>query len=107
MYNWRVIEDNGGGLALEVSTHEGVVYAHTGYEHMSPDPMRGLARDLAALLDGGDVAEWDGNEADAHTPYPPMDRGPNNEWRVVAWGGDDIYTVRPWGAAGKRALLGI
>lgn len=64
MKNYKVIEDNGGGLTLVVFAQddETIEYIHTGYEY---NPGQ-LTEDLEALKNGDDpVADWDGNELDS------------------------------------------
>lgn len=105
MMTWRVIENNGGGLALEVYEDDELVYAHSGYEYVSQDPMHGLWQDVKALLDPdeSDVKQWDGNEIDdednPYEPYPDGERGDNNGWRRVAHGDATTATIEPWGAS--------
>ena len=56
---YRVIEDNGGGLALTVMDENGMVfYHHTGYEYYDGS----LIADIKALENGDNPSEWEGNE---------------------------------------------
>ena len=60
MKNYKVIEDNGGGLTLIVSAENGetIEYIHTGYEY-NPGQLK---EDLENLKNGDDPAkDWDGN----------------------------------------------
>lgn len=71
MKEYKVIEDNGGGLALVVFAEDGetVEYIHTGYEY---NPGQ-LTADLEALKNGADPAkEWEGNDlyTDPETENP-------------------------------------
>lgn len=81
MKNYKVIEDNGGGLTLVVFGADGQVeYLHTGYEY---NPGK-LTDDLDALEKGDNpIVDWDGNEDDPQRIYDDMishDCG----WEVVA-----------------------
>lgn len=63
MKKYKVIEDNGGGLALVVfaQDEETIEYIHTGYEY---NPGQ-LTEDLENLKNGDDPAEdWDNNMMD-------------------------------------------
>lgn len=63
MKNYKVIEDNGGGLALVIYSKDGetIEYIHTGYEYNHGQ----LTEDLENLKNGDDpVKYWDGNELD-------------------------------------------
>lgn len=58
-YNYKVFEDNGGGLHLFVLGEGGApIYAHTGYEQVHGQ----LRQDLDALAAGDDPMTWCGNE---------------------------------------------
>ena len=57
---WQVTEDGGGGLVLWVWRGDRMIFAHSGYEYRPG----GLREDVAALNDGSDPREWDGNEID-------------------------------------------
>lgn len=103
MKNWKVIEDNGGGLTLVVFKSEQcgkLSYLHTGYEY---NPGQ-LAEDISALKAGSDPAtEWDGNElensdsTDFESYFPWNQKGIG--WEVIA-DNDGIYTDE-MGAAGR------
>lgn len=72
MKEYKVIEDNGGGLALVVFAEDGetVEYIHTGYEY---NPGQ-LTEDLAALKNGDDpVKDWDGNDLNNAEMEAPED----------------------------------
>ena len=106
MYNkkvsgYRVIEDNGGGLALVVMDKNGMVfYHHTGYEHHEGS----LRADIEALENGDDPAEWDGNELET-----PVEFGDLYDYELFrGWDGynviieDDVIAWGKMGSAGKR-----
>lgn len=91
MKNYKVIEDNGGGLTLVVfaQDEETIEYIHTGYEY-NPGQLSG---DLEALKNGDDPArEWDGNglcsdpymknPEDLESWFPWEQKGV--DWEVVA-----------------------
>jgi hypothetical protein len=67
--DYRVIEDNGGGLHLFVfDDQDRVIFAHSGYEY---NPGQ-LSQDLDALDTGDDTSDWDGNSDD-----------PQGEWDAL------------------------
>ena len=90
MKNYKVIEDNGGGLTLVVFAEDGetIDYIHTGYEY---NPGQ-LTEDLENLKDGDDPKrDWDGNaleDAEMENPedleswFPWDQKGIG--WEVVA-----------------------
>lgn len=111
MKEYKVIEDNGGGLALVVFAEDGetVEYIHAGYEY---NPGQ-LTEDLEALKNGDDPArEWDGNELDGtegiENPEDMESWFPWNQkgvgWETVADNGG-IYPEDMGAAA--RAEFGI
>ena len=64
MKNYKVIEDNGGGLTLVVFAADGetIEYIHSGYEY---NPGQ-LSADLHLLQEGSNPARyWDGNDLDS------------------------------------------
>lgn len=105
MKNYKVIEDNGGGLTLVVFAQdkETIEYIHTGYEY---NPGQ-LTEDLENLKNGDDPAnDWDGNEMDSaemedledlESWFPWDQKGTG--WEVVA-DNDGIYP-EDMGAAAK------
>ena len=110
MKEYKVIEDNGGGLALVVFAEDGetVEYIHTGYEY---NPGQ-LTEDLEALKNGDDPAkDWDGNDLDSvdglENPtdlegwFPWNQKGQG--WEVVA-DNDGIYPEDMGGAASREFL---
>lgn len=97
MKNYKVIEDNGGGLALVVFAQDGetIEFIHTGYEY---NPGQ-LTEDLENLKNGDDPArDWDGNDLDSYdgeeeptdleTWFPWEQKG--SGWEVVA-DNDGVY----------------
>lgn len=95
MKNYKVIEDNAGGLALVVfSDGEKVEYIHSGYEY-NPGQLTG---DLENLKNGDDPArDWDGNELEDAEMENPEDleswfpwEQEGQGWEVVA-DNDGIY----------------
>lgn len=109
MKNYKVIEDNGGGLALVVFAEDGetIEYIHSGYEY---NPGQ-LTEDLEALKNGDDPAkDWDGNDlnnAEMEAPedleswFPWSQKGQG--WEVVA-DNDGIYPEDMGGAASREFL---
>ena len=105
MKNYKVIEDNGGGLTLVVFSRDGetIEYIHTGYEYNQGQ----LTEDLEALRAGENpVTDWDGNELeetdldnpeDIESWFPWDQKGTG--WEVVA-DNDGIYT-EDMGAAAR------
>lgn len=107
--NYKVIEDNAGGLTLIVfaKDEETIEYIHTGYEH---NPGQ-LTVDLESLKNGDDPAnEWEGNELDTvdemlnpedlESWFPWEEKGTG--WKVVA-DNDGIYP-EDMGTAAKLEL---
>lgn len=97
MKNYKVVEDNGGGLTLVVFAEdtERIEYIHNGYEY---NPGQ-LSKDIESLKNGDDPAnEWEGNDLDdideienpeefeSWFPWVQKDVG----WKVVA-DNDGIY----------------
>lgn len=97
MKNYKVIEDNGGGLTLVVFAEDAdrIEYIHNGYEY---NPGQ-LSKDIESLKNGDDPAnEWEGNDLDdideienpeefeSWFPWVQKDVG----WKVVA-DNDGIY----------------
>jgi hypothetical protein len=80
--NYKVIEDNGGGLSLFVFRGDAVIYAGSGYEYR-PGALQG---DLAALEAGDDTRTWEGNADD---PQAALDDTQRYEygWETVCEGG--------------------
>lgn len=110
MMNYKVIEDNGGGLALVVFAEDGetIEYIHSGYEY---NPGQ-LTEDLEALKNGDDPAkDWDGNELDStegmenpedlESWFPWSQKGQG--WEVVA-DNDGIYPEDMGGSASREFL---
>lgn len=58
MKKYEVYESSAGNLTLVVYGKTGPEYIHTGYESCEGQ----LKQDLAAIRDGSDPLEWDGNE---------------------------------------------
>ena len=98
MKNYKVIEDNGGGLTLMVFAQDGktIEYIHTGYEY---NPGQ-LAEDLEAMKSGDDPSkDWDGNDMnnydgeedpkDLEAWFPWEQKGQG--WEVVA-DNSGVYT---------------
>lgn len=88
-YNYKVIEDNGGGLHLFVfGSKNKVIYAHAGYEYTPGQ----LTEDIIALNDGSDPREYDGNEEDPQACWDSLDDESyrNGGWKIVA-DNDGIY----------------
>ena len=110
MKNYKVIEDNGGGLALVVFAEGGetIEYIHSGYEY---NPGQ-LTEDLENLKNGDDPAkDWDGNELDStegmenpedlESWFPWSQKGQG--WEAVA-DNDGIYPEDMGGAASQEFL---
>lgn len=110
MKNYKVIEDNGGGLTLVVFAQDGetIEYIHTGYEY---NPGQ-LSSDIEAMKNGEDPEhEWEGNdlydiedmddpeEFESWFPWDQKDAG----WKVVADNGG-IYP-EDMGAAARNEFL--
>lgn len=57
MTSFEIIFDNGGGATLQVN---GTEYVH------NYDDMQQLADDVRTLVDGANVADWDGNEPECY-----------------------------------------
>lgn len=96
--NYKVIEDNAGGLTLIVfaKDEETIEYIHTGYEYYPGQ----LAEDLEKLKNGDNPAnEWEGNELhiidemlnpeDFESWFPWEQEGTG--WKMVA----DNYGIYP------------
>ena len=103
MKNYKVIEDNGGGLTLVVfaQDEETIEYVHTGYEY---NPGQ-LTEDLENMKNGDDPArDWEGNELGSELPkdfeswFSWDQKGTG--WEVVA-DNDGIYP-EDMGAAAKE-----
>ena len=109
MKNYKVIEDNGGGLTLVVFAEDGetIEYIHSGYEY---NPGQ-LSEDLEALKNGDDPAkDWDGNDlnnAEMEAPEDLESWFPWNQkgqgWEVVA-DNDGIYPEDMGGSASQEFL---
>jgi len=88
-YNYKVFEDNGGGLYLFVFGDDNkVIYVHAGYEYSEGQ----LAEDITALKYGSDPKDWDGNEEDPQACWDSLDDESyrNGGWKIVA-DNDGIY----------------
>lgn len=104
MKNYKVIEDNGGGLVLVVFAQDGetIEFIHTGYQ-CNPGQ---LTEDLENLKNGDDPAEdWDGNELGSELPkdfeswFPWDQKGVG--WEIVA-DNDGMYPEDMGAAAMKE-----
>jgi hypothetical protein len=94
-YEYQVIEDNGGGLALYVFGDGGidggkVIFAHTSYEYVKGQ----LITDLNNLDGGSDVTLWDGCDDEPQALYDDLDNFETG-WQVVAQGSDGERTLYP------------
>ena len=90
MTNFEIIFDNGGGATLQVNGNE---YVH------AYDDMRQLADDVAALVDGADVSDWDNNQPECYIDDETFWRHkPNGGYRALDqdnW--RDDHTDSSWG----------
>ena len=56
--DFRVTENNGGGIALAIKEDNHFIYIHSGYENIEGQ----LIEDIKALFDGQHPSQWDGDE---------------------------------------------
>ena len=63
--DFRVTENNGGGLALAIKEDNQFIYIHSGYEGVKGQ----LIEDIKALFDGQHPSAWDGNELSEFAEY--------------------------------------
>lgn len=79
--NFKVIEDNGGGLHLYIFNQRGrVTHAFHDWEYQEPGY---LAENLTYLREGGRVDAWDNNDPDPSGDYTSMTSSQYG-WEVVA-----------------------
>lgn len=89
MKNWKVFEDNGGGLTLVVfedGSEEKIYYLHTGYE-LFPEV---LAECLDDLENGVDPESWGGNVFDRECPDD------DRMMEIIAERGVDPRNIETW-----------
>lgn len=111
-YDYKVVEDNGGGLTLFVWDETGkLIYSHCGYEYGNIS--ENLRQDIKALQDGDDPLMWDGNEV--KDEYDDGDINPESDWNNICSSElgyqiiVDSGTAYPhrMGGNGLRAILGM
>ena len=89
--DYKVVEDNGGGLALYVFDKDGqVIFGSSGYEY-SPGH---LTEDLDALDQGDDTSTWESNMDDPQEAWEDYDRWEYG-WKIVAEGERGERTLYP------------
>jgi hypothetical protein len=94
-YEYQVIEDNGGGLALYVFDEGGIDGGKVIFAHISYDGGKGqLTTDLDNLDAGGDVTVWDGCDDEPQALYDDLDNFEAG-WQKVAEGADGKRTLYP------------
>jgi len=72
---FEIIFDNGGGATLQVN---GTEYVH------NYDDMHQLAIDVRAIVDGANVADWDGNEPECYIDENTyLDHAPNGGYCAI------------------------
>jgi len=100
-YNYKVVEDNGGGMTLFVFWGRKPIYCHTGYEFIRHQ----LSNDLDALDAGTNLAEWEGGEDDPQGAWNSLFRA---DWycgnRIVVEGGGGKRKLHK-GLMGRAAML--
>ena len=69
---FRVSENNGGGIALAIKEKNQFIYIHSGYETSRKGQ---LIEDVKALFDGDHPSVWDGNELEDFTSILQNDEG--------------------------------
>ena len=82
-YTYKVIEDNGGGLALYVWDGKKIIYANSAYEYNQGH----LVQDMDALDSGSDTSDWEGCEDDPQASWDSYQRYEHG-WQIVASGGE-------------------
>ena len=86
--NYKVIEDNSGGLHLFVfDAGEKSIFTYFGYEHNIGQ----LTQDLDALVVGDYTSDWDGNEDDPQAYYEIT--ASEYGWEIVATGKAGVRTL--------------
>ena len=88
--NYKVIEDNGGGLSIYVFDGEKVIYSHSGYEKNRGQ----LSYDLNDLDRDHSVDGWDGCEEDPQAAWDQL-QSYNYGWKIVADNKDGDRTLYP------------
>ena len=119
--DFRVTENNGGGIALAIKEDNQFIYIHSGYECIEGQ----LVEDIKALFEGQHPSEWDGNELSEFEEYLAGDEGlecddikdrldfdywSSNMGVTVIMSKDTVYPLQFLGAAGQELLknaLGI
>lgn len=101
--NWKVSEDNGGGLQLWVLEDNNVVYVSSGYEYNVGQ----LCLDLGVLRSFDSVEDWDGNEVEAEL-YDIQEQYESilkDKYPVIIAEGQDNYAKLHYGIMGKSGRL--
>lgn len=82
-YNYRVIENNGGGLSLFVFWGGSVIYSHSEYEY---NPGQ-LSQDLDELDKGTEIPTWEGNSENPQDEWNDLHDNYAYGWKIVVSGG--------------------
>ena len=112
--DFRVTENNGGGIALAIKEDNQFIYIHSGYEGVEGQ----LIEDIKALFDGQRTnvqhpSEWDGNELSEIEEYLEgddikdrldFDYWSSNMGVTVIMSKDTVYLSQFLGAAGQEIL---
>lgn len=107
--DFRVTENNGGGIALAIKEDDHFIYIHSGYEHIEGQ----LIEDIKALFDGQHPSQWDGNdffaEEEGFEGDDVKDRLDSDFWNsnmgvTVIMSKDTVYLSQFLGAAGQEIL---
>lgn len=97
--NYKVFEDNGGGLHLVVyNQKEKPIYYHSGYEYVKGQ----LTEDLKALKDGDNpVTDWEGNEIESLWTYEQEREWLQNGGLALIDDNGEIFLDRMGGAGAE------
>ena len=102
--DFRVTENNGGGIALAIKENNQFIYIHSGYVEGQ------LIDDIKALFDGQHPSEWDGNEFEEYLEDAEGLEGLDFDyWSstmgvTVIMSKETVYLAQFLGAAGQEIL---
>ena len=113
--DFRVTENNGGGITLAIKEDNQFIYIHSVYECIE----RQLVEDIKALFEGQHPSEWDGNKLSEFEEYLEEEEGLEDDdikdrldfdyWSsnmgvTVIMSKDTVYLSQFLGAAGQEIL---